>query len=139
MLKKTITFTDFNGVERTEDFYFNFTEAELADMNLSVKGGMRAMLEKIINTQDIPEIARIFKDIIFKAYGEKSADGRRFIKSRELSEAFSQTEAYSILYMELATDSKAASAFVNGVIPNRLINKAENNSALIEGGLAKTE
>ena len=139
MLKKTITFTDFNGVERTEDFYFNFTEAELADMNLSVKGGMRAMLEKIINTQDIPEIARIFKDIIFKAYGEKSADGRRFIKSRELSEAFSQTEAYSILYMELATDSKAASAFVNGVIPNRLINKAENNGALIEGGLAKTE
>lgn len=138
MLKKTIVYTDYNGNERKEDFYFNFTEAELADMNLSVQGGLQETLRRIIESQDTPEIARLFKEIIFKAYGEKSADGRRFIKSRELSEAFTQTEAYSQLYMELATDSKAASEFANGIIPEKL-KKASAPGSLIEGGASKTE
>lgn len=137
MLKKTIRYTDYNGVERKEDFYFNFTKAELTDMNLSVQGGLQAMIRKIIDTQDVPEIAKIFKEMIFKAYGEKSDDGRRFIKSKELSEAFAQTEAYSELYMELATDSKAASDFVNGVMPAGLVDAAEKDSKVIEGGFAK--
>lgn len=139
MLKKTITYTDYNGTERTEDFYFNFTKAELADMNLSVNGGLKEMIQKIIDTHDVPGIAKIFKDVIFKAYGEKSADGRRFIKSQELSEAFSQTEAYSEFYMELATDSKAAAAFINGIMPADLVKDAEKESKLIEGGLSKNE
>lgn len=139
MLKKTITYTDYNGVERKEDFYFNFTKAELTDMNLSVQGGLREMIQKIVDTQDVPGIAKIFKEIIFKAYGEKSADGRRFIKSQELAEAFSQTEAYSELYMELATDSKAAAEFVNGIMPADLVKEAEKESKVIEGGLAKSE
>ena len=126
MLKKTISYTDYNGIERKEDFYFNFTKAELTEMNLSVKGGFQAMIQKIIDTQDVPEIAKIFKDMIYKAYGEKSPDGRRFIKSPELSEAFAQTEAYSELYMELATNSKAAADFVNGIIPAGLVDQAEN-------------
>lgn len=139
MLKKTITYTDYNGVERKEDFYFNFTKAELTDMNLSVQGGLREMIQKIIDTQDVPGIAKIFKEIIFKAYGEKSADGRRFVKTLELAEAFSQTEAYSELYMELATDSKAAAEFVNGIMPADLVKEAEKESKVIEGGLAKSE
>ena len=139
MLKKTITYIDYNGVERKEDFYFNFTKAELTDMNLSVQGGLQAMIQKIVDTQDVPEIAKIFKEMIFKAYGEKSADGRRFIKSKELSEAFSQTEAYSELYMALATDSKAAADFVNGVMPAGLVKEAEAEGKIIEGGLAKNE
>ena len=138
MLKKTITYTDYNGVERKEDFYFNFTEAELTDMNLSVQGGLQAMIQKIVDTQDVPEIAKIFKEMIFKAYGEKSADGRRFIKSRELSEEFAQTEAYSKLYMELASDSKAAAEFVNGIMPAGRVKEAAQQ-AVIEGGLAKNE
>ena len=137
MLKKTITYTDYNGVERKEDFYFNFTKAELTDMNLSVQGGLQAMIQKIIDTQNVPEIAKIFKEMIFKAYGEKSDDGRRFIKSKDISEAFSQTEAYSELYMELATDSKAAAEFVNGVMPQNLVKAAEAESKVIDGGLAK--
>lgn len=137
MLKKTITYTDYNGVERKEDFYFNFTKAELTDMNLSVQGGLQAMIQKIVDTQNVPEIAKIFKEMIFKAYGEKSSDGRRFVKSKEISEAFSQTEAYSELYMELATDSKAAADFVNGVMPRELVKAAESESKVIEGGLAK--
>lgn len=118
MLKKTITYTDYNGNECTEDFYFNLTKAELMEMELSVAGGMTELIQKVVNANDVPTIVKIFKELIFKAYGEKSADGKRFIKSEELSTAFSQTEAYSILFTELATDSKAAANFVNGVIPN---------------------
>lgn len=121
MLPKTITYTDYNGVERTETFYFNLNKAELAEMQVAKVGGLDAMLQKIIETQDIPGIADIFKKIILKSYGEKSADGKRFIKSEELSTAFSQTEAYSELYMELATDADKASQFVNGIIPKEFL------------------
>ncbi len=120
MLKKTITYVDYEENERTEDFYFNFTKAELAEMELSIDGGLKKMLEKIIATQDKRKIVEIFKDLVLKAYGEKSADGRRFIKSQELRDSFAQTEAYSDLFMELASDETAASAFVNGIIPKSL-------------------
>lgn len=118
MLKKTITFTDYNGVERTEDFYFNLSKAEVMEMELSTTGGLAEMINKIVSAQDTPSIVKIFKDIILKAYGEKSPDGRRFIKSEELSKEFSQTEAYSKLYMELSTDAEAAAKFVNEILPN---------------------
>lgn len=117
MLKKTITYSDFNGVERTEDFYFNLTKAELMEMEMSTNGGLAEMISRIVAAQDAPSIIKIFKDLVLKAYGEKSLDGKRFIKSEELSTAFSQTEAYSILFMELATDADSASKFVNGIIP----------------------
>ena len=119
MLKKTITYTDYNGTERTEDFWFNLTEAEALEMAMSTTGGLGAMLRRVVAAQDTPTIIKVFKDFIFKAYGEKSADGKRFIKSKELSTAFSQTEAYSQLYMELATDADKAAEFVNGVVPNK--------------------
>lgn len=117
MLKKTITYTDYNDVERTEDFYFNISKAELAEMEMGTTGGFSEMIERVIAAQDVPSLVKIFKDIILKAYGEKSLDGKRFVKSEELSTAFSQTEAYSNLYMELATDADAATAFVNGILP----------------------
>lgn len=117
MLKKTITYTDYNGNERTEDFYFNLTKAEISEMELSVNGGMTEWIQQIINTSDSAEIVKIFKKIILASYGEKSVDGKRFIKSDELRDAFSQTEAYSELFMELLSDEKQASAFVNGIIP----------------------
>ena len=120
MLKKTITYTDYNGVERTEDFYFNLSKAEVTEMELSVEGGFSKMLEEIVKSNDNVRIIELFKEMVLKAYGEKSADGRRFIKSKELSEAFSQTEAYSEIFMELALDEKAAAAFVNGIMPANL-------------------
>ena len=116
MLKKTITYTDFNDVERTEDFYFNLTKAEIMEMEMSVPGGLGGMIQKIVSAQDAPALIKLFKELILKAYGEKSADGKRFIKNVELSEAFAQTEAYSILFMELATDDKAASEFITKII-----------------------
>lgn len=120
MLKKTVTYVDYNGVERTEDFYFNLSKAEVTEMELSVEGGFSKMLEEIVKSNDNARIIELFKEMVLKAYGEKSADGRRFIKSKELAEAFSQTEAYSEIFMELALDEKAAAAFVNGIMPANL-------------------
>lgn len=117
MLKKSITYTDYNGTERTEDFYFNLSKAELMEMEMGTSGGLSEMIQKIVAAQDAPAIIKIFKDLVLKAYGEKSSDGKRFIKSEELATAFSQTEAYSQLFMELATNADAASAFVNGIVP----------------------
>lgn len=124
MLTKTITYTDYNGLERTEKFYFNLTEAEVAEMELTTAGGLSDTITKIVEAKDVPTLIRIFKDLILKAYGEKSADGRRFIKNDELREAFSQTEAYSQLFMELAFDADKAAEFVNGIAPHK--NENEN-------------
>lgn len=121
MLSKKIKYTDYNGVEREESFLFNLSKAELMEMELGITGGLSDMLKNIIASQDTPSIVKIFKDLILKAYGEKSPDGKRFIKIDEkgnpLSVAFSQTEAYSNLFMELATDSDAATNFIRGIVP----------------------
>ena len=133
MLKKRISYTDYNGNKREEDFYFNLTKAEIMEMEMSTTGGLTEMIQRIIETQDAPSIIKVFKDIIMKSYGEKSPDGKRFIKSQELSEAFAQTEAYSELFMELASDSDAASKFVNGIIPADMaqaVEKQQQQAAL---------
>lgn len=118
MLKKTIHYVDYNGSEREEDHYFNLSKAEIMEMELSTAGGLSGMIQDIIKTQDGPAIMKIFKDIILKSYGKKSPDGKRFEKSEEISKAFEETEAYSVLFMELVTDADAAAAFVNGIIPS---------------------
>jgi len=117
MIKKTITYVDYNDVQRTEDFYFNLSKAEIAEMELGTPGGLSEMIKRVVAAQDAPSIMKIFKDLILKAYGEKSADGKRFNKSEELGKNFSQTEAYSELFMSLAQNSDAASEFINGIIP----------------------
>lgn len=123
MLKKTISYTDYDGNARKDDFYFNLTKAEVMEMEMGTTGGMRKMLEKIVQEQDSKRIVETFKDIILRAYGEKSPDGKRFMKSKEIADAFMQTEAYSELFMELATDANAAAAFINGIIPQNVIDK----------------
>ena len=117
MIKKTIKYVDFKGNEREEDFYFNLSKPELMEMELTTKGGMSDYLEKIVKAQTKEELIKWFKLIILKAYGEKSEDGRRFIKSEELSTAFSQTGAYEKLYMELVSDEQKASDFINAIVP----------------------
>ena len=127
MLKKTITYEDYNGETRTEDFYFNLSKAELAEMELSTSGGVEALLEHIIQTHDNKQIVELFKDLILRSYGVKSQDGRRFIKSQELRDEFSQTEAYVELFLELAGNAEAGAAFVNGVIPKSVAAELANS------------
>lgn len=120
MLAKQITYTDYNGTERTETFYFNLTEAEAVEMELSAVGGLSDTIHRIIDAKDVPSLIKIFKELILKAYGVKSPDGRRFIKNDEVREDFAQTEAYSKLFMELAFDADKAAEFVNGITPNKI-------------------
>lgn len=117
MVKKTITYKNYNGVEVTEDFYFNLSEAEVMEMEMSTKGGLAERLERIIAAHDAPSIIKEFKDLVLKAYGEKSADGKHFRKNEQIKDDFASTEAYSIIFMEIATNTDAATSFVNGIIP----------------------
>ena len=121
MITKTITYNDYNGNERAEDFLFNLTAAELMEMEMSVDGGLAEKIDRITKTQKAPELIKIFKDLINRSYGEKSDDGRRFVKVNDagvpLYIGFTQTEAYSQLFMELATNAEKAAEFVNGIIP----------------------
>ena len=117
MIKKTITYTDYNDVERTEDHYFNLSKSELMELQYSIKGGLEGFIQSIIAEDDHPKIIQKFKDLVLMSYGKKHADGRRFEKSDEIRADFEQTEAYSALFMELATDEKAAAEFVKGIMP----------------------
>lgn len=128
MLKETMTYTDFNGIERTEDFYFNLTKTELTKMELTTAGGLAERIQKIVAAQDAPAIMEVFEDLILKAYGVKSPDGKRFEKSKELSAQFAQTAAYDQLFMKLATDADAAAKFVNGIVPEM---PADNKPAMV--------
>lgn len=131
MIKKTVTYTDFNGNERTEDFYFNLTQFEVAELDLGVSGvsgGLLGLLKQIVREKDQRQIVEYFKKIVLMSYGEKSVDGRRFIKSEEIRNGFAPTEAFSKIYMELAQDADAAAAFVNGIMPKELVEKAKEMS-----------
>lgn len=130
MLVKNIKYTDYDGVEREEKFYFNFNRAELVEMELKEEGGLAKMIDKIVAEKDTPRVIELFKVLILDAYGEKSPDGKRFIKSKELSEAFSQTEAYVEMFIELGTDANAGAAFINGVLPSNLVEDVEKQAAI---------
>lgn len=127
MLKKTITYTDFDDVERTEDFYFNLSKTELMEMNFSEEGGMEKLVKRIIDTKDIKKTIEVFKEILLKAYGQKSDDGKRFIKTidgHRLADDFAQSSAYDELFFELINDEQKAADFVSGIIPKSLAEEA---------------
>ena len=131
MIKKTVTYTDFNGNERTEDFYFNLTQVELAELDLGVSGvsgGLLGLLKKIVREKDQRQIVEYFKKIVLMAYGEKSVDGRRFVKSDEIRNGFAPTEAYSKIFMELAGNADEASKFINGIMPKEIAEEAKKLS-----------
>ena len=120
MLKKTIKYTDYDGNEREEDFYFNLNKAEVTEMKLSKQGGLSEYIKRIVAAQDAPSLVELFKELICKSYGEKSLDGKRFVKSKELTEEFTQTEAYAELFVELASNAEEATKFVNGIMPKNM-------------------
>ena len=128
MYKKTMTYIDCNGVERTEDFWFNLTKAELVKMQMGTTGGLDEMMKKLVELKDVPAIINIFEDLVLKAYGEKSADGKRFVKSEEISTAFSQTGAYNALVVELTSNANAAADFFNSLVNTMEITEANVNA-----------
>lgn len=126
MLKKTIDYVDYDGNKRTDSYWFNLDEAEILEMEMQYPGGMTAMLKKIVDEQDGAKILATFKEIIMKAYGEKSLDGKYFEKSHEKSVRFTQSRAYSALIMEMYRDAGAAAEFMNKIIP-QVANKDNAN------------
>lgn len=132
MYTKAIPYTDYNGLDRQEKFDFNLSKAEILEMEMSTEGGFAAKMQKIIETYDFTTLIREFKSLILKSYGVKSADGKRFIKSPELSKAFSETEAFSNLYVELATNTQSAIEFCNGIVPKEYTDSAEYKKELEE-------
>lgn len=130
MLKKTISYTDFNGDDVSEDFYFHLSKAELVELELSYKGGLEAAIKRIVEAEDGKAIIGEFKKIILSSYGQRSEDGKRFIKNQTLRDEFESTEAYSTLFMELVTDADKAAEFVRGVIPKDLVEETTKLTAV---------
>ena len=129
MYQKTVTYEDYKGNTRTEDFYFNLNKAELVELELSTKGGLTVMMDRIIAAQDNATLFKIFKDLVSKSYGVLSDDGRKFVKNQEVLDDFMQTEAYSIIFSELATNEEAAAEFFNNVIPQNLAKELAEEEA----------
>lgn len=117
MLKKEITYIDYNGITRTEVFHFNLTPIELAELEVSESGGLDKLIERMASEQNQGALLKAFKEIILKAYGVKSLDGKYFEKSEILSTRFSQTEAYVVLFTEIGSSAEAVEAFIKGIIP----------------------
>lgn len=132
MLTRTFKYEDYNGVMREEEHCFNLTKAELMEMHLGTTGGLDQVVRRIIAAQDNAALVKIFKELILKSYGEKSLDGRRFMKEdengRPLYKKFEETEAYSDLFMELSTDADKAVEFITNVMPAELRDKAKEAS-----------
>lgn len=131
MLKKTKTYTDFNGLERTEEFFFNYTESELAMMEMTKDGGLTSALQRMIDAKENSTLMIEYEKLLLGAYGIKSADGRRFEKSEEISKAFKEHPAYSDIFLDLFRDEKAASEFINGVFPAKLLKEAAGDLAAL--------
>ena len=133
MIKKTAVYTDFNGNERTEDCYFHFSEPEILELETSTEGGFfTKTVNDIINAKDGLKLSILMKDLMLKAYGIKTPDGKRFIKSEEISKEFSQTQAFSTLFMELITNEQSAADFVNVLVPSSFAKIVKDNNSTIQ-------
>lgn len=129
MLKRIINFEDFDGKPDSVEAYFHLSKAELVEYEVEFKEGLAAAIQRIINANDRKEMIAEFKRIILMSYGVRSDDGKRFVKSEELRNAFQQTPAYSALFMELATEDGKAAEFINGVLPADMVAQAQQMQA----------
>ena len=136
MFKKTITYTDYNGVSRTEDFYFNLNKAELTKLQLGYPGGYEQYVRRCLDAEDVPALLKIFEELIDLSYGEKDDSGKRFIKNQQLTESFKQTEAYSEMFVDFLTNQNSAEEFFIKIMPvdiqNSLLSQAVERSAVNE-------
>jgi hypothetical protein len=124
VLKKTITYEDFNGDEVSEDFFFHLSKVEIVELQVSHHGGLSEALKRIMDAEDEKALIDEFQKIILMSIGRRSADGRRFIKNDDIREEFKSSKAYEALFMELITDTDAAIAFTTGIVPADLSTEA---------------
>lgn len=141
MLKKTITYTDYDGMERTEDFWFNLSKTELTKLDAELPGGVLGVLRKIIDKKDRKALVDFIETLILRSYGEKTLDGKRFVKTPDMAEEFMQTPAYDELFMSILSDTDSQTSFINGIIPQSMAKEIEQTdkkqveNALAEQGL----
>lgn len=141
MLKKTITYTDYDGKARTEDFWFNLSKTELTKLDAELPGGVLGVLRKIIDKKDRKALVDFIETLILRSYGEKTLDGKRFVKTLDMAEEFMQTPAYDELFMSILSDTDSQTSFINGVIPQSMAKEIEQTdkkqveNALAEQGL----
>lgn len=138
MLKKTITYTDYDGMERTEDFWFNLNKTELTKLDAELDGGVLGVLRKIIDKKDRKALVDFIETLILRSYGEKTLDGKRFVKNQQMAEEFMQTPAYDELFMGILQDTDNQTSFINGIIPQSMAKEIENtDKAQVENALAE--
>ena len=138
MLKKTITYTDYDGMERTEDFWFNLSKTELTKLDAELPGGVLGVLRKIIDKKDRKALVDFIETLILRSYGEKTLDGKRFVKTPNMAEEFMQTPAYDELFMSILSDTDSQTSFINGVIPQSMAKEIEQtDKKQVENALAK--
>lgn len=138
MLKKTITYTDYDGMERTEDFWFNLSKTELTKLDAELPGGVLGVLRKIIDKKDRKALVDFIETLILRSYGEKTLDGKRFVKTPEMAEEFMQTPAYDELFMSILSDTDSQTSFINGVIPQSMAKEIEaTDKKQVENALAE--
>lgn len=126
MFGKEITYEDFNGKQRTETKWFHMSKAEILEwMTPNGDYTMEDVLKRMVEKQNGRDVIESTRDLIYKSYGEKSLDGKRFIKSQEVKDAFMESPAYSELFMELISDAEAAAKFVMGIIPKDMATEIE--------------
>lgn len=132
MLKKNIPYEDYNGEMRSEDFYFNLTKFEISRMEITTPGGVAHLIEKMTQTRDYKGLMTYVEDLVKMSYGVKSDDGKTFVKSEELTNAFLATEAYSELMMELLSGEDKLAAFIEGILPQKLVEQIKLEQAKAE-------
>lgn len=138
MLKKTITYTDYDGMERTEDFWFNLSKTELTKLDAELPGGVLGVLRKIIDKKDRKALVDFIETLILRSYGEKTLDGKRFVKTPEMAEEFMQTPAYDELFMSILSDTDSQTSFINGIIPQSMAKEIEaTDKKQVENALAE--
>lgn len=120
MLKKRITYTNFEDEEVTETFYFNLTKADLMEMEVSKRGGLNGYIERIQETNDAGLVFEELKSLMSRSVGRLAPDGRGFSRSQQIRDEFMNSEAFSNFILEMLTDPQLAAEFIQGLIPKNI-------------------
>lgn len=116
MVKKTIAYTDFNGVQRKDDFFFHMSLPEVTRLQASVSPEtFDEHILRIAKEGKEGAILQLLEKIILGAYGVKSPDGKSFIKTQEETRNFEYSQAYAELFEQLLLQPEEMRVFAEGI------------------------